>query len=128
MQALFVEQSFPYNTYFNTKQRLVHYFFFEKYITKNYTKRCFSMILTVSISISTNYTSIWEHTFTYSRYYTVFYNIIFQYTNHLPFGSPSLHTFPMVREHLDPYVYYIRYKPLAINKSQNPFKIIFNTI
>ena len=35
-------------------------------------------------------------------------NIIFQYTNPLPFEkeTQSLHTIPLTREHLDPYLYY----------------------
>ena len=57
-------------------------------------------------------------------------NIIFQYTKPLPFESEahSLHTIPLVREHLDSYFYYIRYKTLDINTSQNPFQINFNPV
>ena len=40
----------------------------------------------------------------------------------------SLHTSPLVREQLDPYLYYIRYKTLDINASQNPFQITFNPV
>ena len=36
-------------------------------------------------------------------------NLIFQYTNALPFEteSHSIHTIPLIREHLDSYLYYI---------------------
>ena len=53
-------------------------------------------------------------------------NIISKYTNPLPLETEahSIHTYPLVRERLDSYLYYIRYKTLDINASQNPFKII----
>ena len=37
VQTLFVEHIFPYNTYFNTEQKHVHYLFplFEDYVTNN---------------------------------------------------------------------------------------------
>ena len=55
-------------------------------------------------------------------------NIIFQYTNPLPFETEPyiLHTIPLVREHPDSYLYYIRYKTLDITPSQTPFQVIFN--
>ena len=57
-------------------------------------------------------------------------NIIFQYTNPLPFGTKRhiLHTIPLVREHRDSYLYYIRYKTLEITPSQTPFQVIFNPV
>ena len=43
-------------------------------------------------------------------------NIIFQYTNPLPFETEphSIHTIPLLRGHLDSYLYYIRYKTYEI--------------
>ena len=40
------------------------------------------------------------------------HNLIFQYTNPLPFETEPhfLHTIPLLREHLDSYLYYIRYR------------------
>ena len=57
-------------------------------------------------------------------------NIIFQYTNPLPFETEPhiLHTFPLVREHCDSYLYYIQYKTLDITPSQTPFQVIFNPV
>ena len=57
-------------------------------------------------------------------------NIIFQYTNPLPFETEphTIHTIPVVREHSDSYLYYFRYKTLEITPSQQPFQIIFNPV
>ena len=57
-------------------------------------------------------------------------NIIFQYTNPLPFETEPyiLYTIPLVREHSDSYLYYIRYKTLDITPSQTPFQVIFNPV
>ena len=57
-------------------------------------------------------------------------NIIFQYTNPLPFETEPhiLHTIPLVREHCDSYLYYIQYKTLDITPSQTPFQVIFNPV
>ena len=57
-------------------------------------------------------------------------NIIFQYTNPLPFETEPyiLHTIPLVREHTDSYLYYIQYKTLDITPSQTPFQVIFNPV
>ena len=57
-------------------------------------------------------------------------NIIFQYTNPLPFETEphTLHTIPLAREHCDSYFYYIRYKTLEITSSQTPFQVIFNSV
>ena len=57
-------------------------------------------------------------------------NIIFQYTNPLPFETEPyiLHTIPIVREHSDSYLYYFRYKTLDITPSQTPFHVIFNPV
>ena len=57
-------------------------------------------------------------------------NIIFQYTNPLPFETEphTIHTIPVAREHSDSYLYYIRYKTLETTPSQQPFQIIFNPI
>ena len=57
-------------------------------------------------------------------------NIIFQYTNPLPFETEPhiLHTIPLVREHCDSYLYFIQYKTLDITPSQTPFQVIFNPV
>ena len=57
-------------------------------------------------------------------------NIIFQYTNPLPFETEPLilHTIPLVREHCDSYLYYIQYKTLDNTPSQTPFQVIFNPV
>ena len=57
-------------------------------------------------------------------------NIIFQYTNPLPFETEphTIHTIPLAREHCDSYLYYIRYKTLKITSSQTPFQVIFNPV
>ena len=57
-------------------------------------------------------------------------NIIFQYTNPLPFETEphTLHTIPLAREHCDSYLYYIRYKTLEITSSQTLFQVTFNPV
>ena len=57
-------------------------------------------------------------------------NIIFQYTNPLPFETEphTVYTFPLAREHCESYLYYIRYKTLEITSSQTPFQVIFNPV
>ena len=57
-------------------------------------------------------------------------NLIFQYTNPLPFETEphTIHTIPMAREHCDSYLYYIRYKTLEIIPSQNPSQVMFNAV
>ena len=57
-------------------------------------------------------------------------NIIFQYTNPLPFETEphTVHTIPLAREHCDSYLCYIRYKTLEITSSQTPFQVIFNPV
>ena len=57
-------------------------------------------------------------------------NLIFLYTNQLSFetGAQSIHTLPLLREHLDTYLYYFRYKTLEITSPQQPFQIIFDPI
>ena len=57
-------------------------------------------------------------------------NIIFQYTNPLPFETEphTIHTIPLAREHCDAYLCYIRYKTFEITPSQNPFQVDFNPV
>ena len=57
-------------------------------------------------------------------------NIIFQYTNPLPFETEpnTIHTIPLAREHCDSYLYYLRYKTLEVTPTQRPFQIIFNPV
>ena len=54
------------------------------------------------------------------------HNLIFQYTNPLLFETEarSIHTITLLREHLDSYLYYFRYKKLEITPSQQPFQVI----
>ena len=52
-------------------------------------------------------------------------NIIFQYTNPLPFETEPhiLHTIPLVREHCDSYLYYIQYKTPTLHHHKPLFKL-----
>ena len=58
------------------------------------------------------------------------HNLIYRYTNTLSFEieAHSIHTIPLLREHLDAYFHYFRYKTLEITPSQQPFQAIFNPI
>ena len=58
------------------------------------------------------------------------HNLTYQYTNPLSFEAEahSVHTIPLLREHLDAYLYYFRYKTLEITPSQQPFQVIFNPV
>ena len=57
-------------------------------------------------------------------------NIIFQFTNPLPFETEphTLHTIPLAREHCDYYLHFIRYKTVQITSSQTPFQVFFNPV
>ena len=57
-------------------------------------------------------------------------NLIFQYTNPLPFETEphSIQTIPVLREHLDSYLHYIRYKTCEITPSPTQFQNIFNPV
>ena len=57
-------------------------------------------------------------------------NLIFQYTNPLsPKTEPhSIHTIPLLSEHLDSHLYYIRYKIYEITPSQTQFQVIFSPV
>ena len=57
-------------------------------------------------------------------------NLIFQYTNPLPFEAEphSIHTIPLLREYRDSYRYYIRYTTYEITPSQTHFQVIFNSV
>ena len=56
--------------------------------------------------------------------------LIFQYTNPLTFETEhhSIHTIPLLREHLDSYFYYIRHKTYELTPSQTQFQVIFNPV
>ena len=58
------------------------------------------------------------------------HNLIYQYTNQLSFETEAhlIHTIPLLREHLDAYLHYFRYKTLEITPSQQPFQVILNPI
>ena len=57
-------------------------------------------------------------------------NRIFHYTNPLPFETEphSIHTIHLFREHLDSYLYYIKYKTNELFLSQTQFQVIFNPV
>ena len=57
-------------------------------------------------------------------------NLIFQYTHPLPFETEphSIHTTPLLKEHLDSYLYHNRYKTYEIIPSQTQFQVIFNPV
>ena len=57
-------------------------------------------------------------------------NIIFQYTNILSFETEAhtFHTFPLIRDHFDSYLYHFQYKTLEITSSQTPFQVIVNPV
>ena len=57
-------------------------------------------------------------------------NIIFQYTNPIPFETEPhiIHTIPLGREHCDSYLYYIRYKTFEIPPSPKPLSSYFNPV
>ena len=48
----------------------------------------------------------------------------------MPFETEhhSIQTIPLLREHLDSYLYYIQYKTYEITPSQTQFQIIFNSV
>ena len=57
-------------------------------------------------------------------------NLIFQYTNPLPFELEPhyIHTIPLLGEHLDSYLYYFRYTTYEINPSVTQFQGNFNSV
>ena len=57
-------------------------------------------------------------------------NIIIQYTNPLSFETEPqiIYTIPLMREHCDSYIFYIRYKTFDITLLQTSFQIIFNPV
>ena len=57
-------------------------------------------------------------------------NILFQYTNPLSLETEphNMHTFLLVREHCDSYLYYFQYTTIEPLSSQNTFQIIFNPV
>ena len=54
-------------------------------------------------------------------------NIISHYTQPLPFENEphTLETIPLIKEHLDTHLFYIRYKVLTITTEYPPFQISF---
>ena len=54
-------------------------------------------------------------------------NIISHYTQPLPFENEphTIETIPLIREHLDTYLFYIRYKNLTITAEYPAFQISF---
>ena len=54
-------------------------------------------------------------------------NIISNYTQPLPFENEphTIETIPLIREHLDTYLFYIRYKDLTITTEYPAFQISF---
>ena len=56
-------------------------------------------------------------------------NIISHYTQPLPFENEphTIETIPLIREHLDTYLFYIRYKVLTITEEYPTFQILFSS-
>ena len=54
-------------------------------------------------------------------------NIVYNYTKQLSFENEpySLETFPLIREHLDTYLFYIRHRFTTISTEYPAFKITF---
>ena len=126
LQVVFIDQILPYNSKLNTKYLLFRYIhpLWQSYCT-NQTQYL--------IMIPTPFTFTTEKRQNRSLIQDVtpfLNNIIFQYTNPLPFETEPyiLHTIPLVREHSDSYLYFIRYKTLDITPSQTPFQVIFNPV
>ena len=61
---------------------------------------------------------------------TFLQNLIFQYTTPLPFETEphSIHTIPLLREHPDSYLFYIRYTTYGITPSLTQFQVIFTLL
>ena len=57
-------------------------------------------------------------------------NLIFEETNPLPFetGPHSIHTIPLLRNYLDSYLYYLRYKTYEITPSQTEIQVNLNSV
>ena len=55
---------------------------------------------------------------------------MFQYPNGPPFESEaySILTIPLIQEHIDSYLYYVRYKSLKTNPSQTPFQVFYDHV
>ena len=56
-----------------------------------------------------------------------FYNIVYTYTKPLSFENEpySLETIPLVREHLDTYLFYIRHRSTTASTENSSFQIFF---
>ena len=126
IQITFIDLILPYPIHFITQYVIKHYLFslsntfFSNLFTTSYKK----IMLPIPFLLSSQHRSV--HSFTQDV--TPFLNnIIFQYTNPLPFETEahSIHTIPLLREHFDSYLFYFRYKTLEIIPSQKPFQPIF---
>ena len=126
LQVVFIDQILPYNSQFNTKYLLFRYIYplWQSYCTNQ---------AQYHIMLPTPFTFTTEKRQNRSLIQDVtpfLNNIIFPYTNPLPFETEPhiLHTIPLEREHSDSYLYYIHYKTLDITPSQTPFQVIFNPV
>ena len=58
---------------------------------------------------------------------TILHNIIYNYTKPLPFEKEpyTLETIPLIREHLDSYLFYIRHRSTIASTEYPSFQITF---
>ena len=126
LQVVIIAQILPYNSQFNTKYLLFQYIYLLR--QSFYTNYILQHIMlpppfTLTTEKRQNRSLIQDVT-------PFLNNIIFQYTNPLPFETEphTLHTIPLAREHCDSYFYYIRYETLEITSSQTPFQVILTQL
>ena len=125
-QVVFIDQILPFNSQFVTKYLLFQniYPLWQSYYT-------YYLLQQIMIPPPFALTTEKRQNRSLIHDVTLFLNnIIFQYTNPLPFETEphTLHTIPLAREHCDSYLYYIRYKTLEITSSQTLFQVIFNPV
>ena len=125
LQITFIDIILPYPINFFTKLiftqylfPLVNNFYFDSY--KIYIMLPNSFILSLqqrSIRSTTHDVAPFLH------------NLIYQYTNPLSLETEahSIHTIPLLREHLEAYLYYFRYKTLEITPYHNNHFKSFST-
>ena len=112
LHVIFIDQILPYNSQFNTKYLLLQYIYplWQSYYT-DYSLQ--HIMLPPPFVLSTEKRQNRSLT---QDVTPLLNNIIFQYTNPLPFETEphTIHTIPLARELCDSYLYYIRYETLEI--------------
>ena len=133
LQIAFVDEILPFNTHYNTQYFIFQYVyflwktFFSTYLTLMlsffYTNKNASNTISTISSTKTN-------TFFQKGVIPYIYKNFFQYTNPLQFETEphSIQNKPILREHVDSYLYYFRYKTMDITNSQTLFQITFNLV